>query len=382
VPDRSVTLHAVGDIAFGDHPLCTGFGTHSRQRGREAGFAFARASATLAGADILFGNLECTLSSAGLKRGDYHSIQMRGQPGYLAGLVDAGFTVLNLANNHSLQHGEEAFRETAQMLAAAGVVPCGLNAGDHRSAAPAFVEKNGLRVAFLGYSLRPRQYFTQEPLYAEGFDEMLLEDVRRAKAAADCVVVSLHWGSEFIERPAPDEIAIAHRIVDAGADLIIGHHPHVLRGIERRGGATIVYSLGNFVCDMIWDDHLRETAMPRFRLTAGGAELEALVPIRINDDYQPVPLEGAAAARLLARIDGMSQELQSRADGAAGETQADYERAADAAQRYNRSRSHRYFLRNLYRFPPGIVFQQFYVYLRNRLAERGIVRMPDSAAGR
>ena len=210
---------------------------------------------------------------------------------------------------------------------------------------------------------------------------MLLEDVRRAKAAADCVVVSLHWGSEFIERPAPDEIAIAHRIVDAGADLIIGHHPHVLRGIERRGRATIVYSLGNFVCDMIWDDHLRETAMPRFRLTAGGAELEQLVPIRINDDYQPVPLEGEAAARLLARIDGLSQALQSRADGAASETQAEYERAADAAQRCNRSRSHRYFLRNLYRFPPGIVFQQFTVYLLNRLVERGIVRMPDSTAG-
>ena len=381
MPDRSVTLHAVGDIAFGDHPLCTGFGTHSRCRGREPGFAFERARATLAGADILFGNLECTLSDAGLKRGDSHSIQMRGQPAYLAGLVEAGFTVLNLANNHSLQHGEEAFRETARMLAAAGIAPCGVNAGDYRSARPAMVERNGLRIAFLGYSLRPRQYFTQEPLYAEGFYEQLLDDVRRAKADADCVVVSLHWGREFIERPAPDEIAIAHRIVDAGADLIIGHHPHVLRGIERRGRATIVYSLGNFVCDMIWEEPLRETAMPRFRLSAGGAELEQLVPIRINDDYQPVPLEGEPAARLLARIDGLSQALEARAAGAPSESQADYERAADAAQRENRSRSHRYFLRHLHRFPLGIVFQQFSVYLRNRLAERGIVRMPDSTAG-
>ena len=381
MPDRSVTLHAVGDIAFGDHPLCTGFGTHSRCRGRDPGFAFAQAKAALAGADILFGNLECTLSDAGLKRGDYHSIQMRGQPSYLAGLVETGFNVLNLANNHSLQHGEAAFRDTARMLAEAGIVPCGVNVGDYRSAQPAMVERNGLRVAFLGYSLRPRQYFTQEPLYAEGAEEQLVDDVRRAKGAADCVVVSLHWGSEFIERPAPDEIALAHRIVDAGADLIVGHHPHVLRGIERRGRAIIVYSLGNFVCDMIWEDPLRETVMPRFRLRAGGAELEQLVPIRINDDYQPVPLEGEAAARLLARIEAMSQALAARAAGAAVETQADYERAADAAQRSNRSRSHRYFLRHLHRFPPGIMFQQFTLYLRNRLAERGIVRMPDSSAG-
>jgi gamma-polyglutamate biosynthesis protein CapA len=381
VPERSATLHAVGDIAFGDHPLTTGFGTHSRHRGRDPGFAFERVRSALAGADILFGNLECTLSHAGLKRRDLHSTQMRGQPGYLAGLTGAGFTVLNLANNHALQHGEDAFRDTARMLSDAGIGVCGVSAGDYRSAAPAFVERNGLRIAFLGYSLRPRQYFTREPIYAEGFYEQLLDDVRRAKADAGCVVVSLHWGSEFIDRPAPDEIAIAHRIVDAGADLIIGHHPHVLRGIERRGRATIVYSLGNFVCDMIWEEPLRETAMPRFRLSAGGAELEQLVPIRINDDYQPVPLEGEPAARLLARIAGLSQALEARAAGAPSESQADYERAADAAQRENRSRSHRYFLRHLHRFPLGIVFQQFSVYLRNRLAERGIVRMPDSTAG-
>lgn len=381
MPERSATLHAVGDIAFGDHPLCTGFGTHSRLRGRGPGFAFERANAALAGADILFGNLECTLSHAGLKRGDLHSTQMRGQPGYLAGLAEAGFAVLNLANNHALQHGEDAFRDTVRMLGEAGIAACGVSAGDYRSAAPAIVERNGLRIAFLGYSLRPRQYFTREPIYAEGFHEPLLEDVRRARAAADCVVVSLHWGSEFIDRPAPDEIAIAHRIVDAGADLIIGHHPHVLRGIERRGRATIVYSLGNFVCDMIWDERLRETAMPRFRLTAGGAELERLVPLRVNDDYQPAPLAGEDAARLLARVGGLSEALEARAAGAPSETQADYERAADAAQRENRSRSHRYFLRNLHRFPLGIVFQQFAVWLRNRLVERGIVRVPDSTAG-
>jgi len=272
--------------------------------------------------------------------------------------------------------------ETIGLLQERGIATCGVNAGNYRSAQPASIARNGQCTTFLGYSLRPRQYFTQEPIYAEGFYEDLLDDVRRARASSDNVVVSLHWGSEFIERPSPDEVAIAHRIMDAGADLIIGHHPHVLRGIERYGRGYIVYSLGNFVCDMIWDDPLRETAIVRFQLTAEGARLLRVVPVRINDDYQPVVLTGADAGRLLARIDTMSRSLQARSEGSvSSESQEAYDRAADLAQRYNRSRSHKYFLRNIYRFPPRIVYQQFSVYLRNRLVERGIIRMPDSTAG-
>lgn len=380
--EGSLVLDAVGDIAFGDHPLCTGFGTHSRCRGQSPGFAFEKLAGQFSGSDLVFGNLECTLSSAGLQDRNYDSIQMRGHQGYLPGLVEAGFNVLNLANNHSLQHGEEAFRETAQWLQDRGIATCGVGADNYRSARPATIARNGLTTTFLGYSLRPRQYFTREPIYAEGFYEELLDDVRRARASSDNVVVSLHWGSEFIDRPSPDEIAIAHRIMDAGADLIIGHHPHVLRGIERYGRGYIVYSLGNFVCDMVWEESLRETAIVRFELSQAGVRLLKVVPVRINDDYQPVVLTGTDGARLLARLDALSQALQARAAGGAStETQDEYDRAADLAQRYNRSRSHRYFLRNIYRFPLGIVYQQFAVYLRNRLVERGLIRAPDPAAG-
>lgn len=382
MPEKQLILDAVGDIAFGDHPLCTGFGTHSRCRDRDPGFAFEHVTRELAGCDLAFGNLECTLSSAGLRAGDYDSVQMRGQSDYIAGLVRAGFRVLNLANNHSLQHGEAAFRETIGRLQQNGIAACGVSTGDYRSCRPAVIDRNGLRTTFLGYSLRPRQYFTQEPIYAEGFYEQLLEDVRRARASSNCVVVSLHWGSEFIERPSPDEIATAHRIVDAGADLIIGHHPHVLRGIEKYGRGYIVYSLGNFVCDMVWDEPLREAAIVRFALTPQGAKLLRIVPVRINDDYQPVVLAGDDGERLLARVNAMSRALQERqAGGAESESQGSYEQAAELAQRYNRSRSHRYFLRNIYRFPLGMIYQQLSVYLRNRLAERGLKRMPDSAAG-
>lgn len=376
---KSIEFRAVGDIAFGDHPLCAGFGTHSRFRARGPAAAFEHVASVLSEADLLFGNLECTLSQQGLRKSDYHSIQMRGHPAYLDGLKEIGFDVLNHANNHSLQHGEESFRETVRMLQAAGISTCGVGADDFRVCTPTFIERNGMKVGFLGYSLRPRQYFVQPPLYAEGYEEHILDDVRRARAASDCVVVSLHWGDEFIDRASPDDVKLARAIIDAGASLIVGHHPHVLRGVERRGNGYIVYSLGNFVCDMIWDEPLRETAVLRCRLTPQGVEDLALIPVRINDDYQPVPLQGAAASKLSARLGKLSARLQAVADGReVAETSAEYQHAAEEAHRLSRAKSHRYFLRKAYRFPPRIVVQQLATFVRNRLAERGLLKQPES----
>jgi poly-gamma-glutamate synthesis protein (capsule biosynthesis protein) len=366
---RTVTLHAVGDIALGDHPLCTGFGTHSRMRREPAAFPFAHVKPLLARADLRFGNLECTLSERGLKPNDYHSVQMRGHDGYVAGLVDAGFEVLNHANNHSMQHGKEPFRDTLQLLERARIAVCGVARGP--ASVPAVVTVKGLRIGFLGYSLRPRQYFTETPLYAEGSSESIGRDVRALRPAVDVVVVSLHWGDEFIDRPSPADVQLAHEVIDAGADLVIGHHPHVLRGVERYGRGWIVYSLGNFVCDMLWEEETRETAICECTLTSSGVEHVRLIPARINDDSQPVPLTGEAAARLEERLAGLSTALARGDDLAAPAAGADYETDAYAAHRRSRSRSHRYFLRNAYRFPPRILAGQLTTYVRNRLAERG-----------
>lgn len=372
--DRTVLIRAVGDIALGDHPLCAGFGTHSRCRGEPPAFPFRYVQPLLEGADILFGNLECTLSALGLRPRDYHSVQMRGQPGYVAALKAARFDVLNHANNHSMQHGAETFLDTVRMLQEAGIEVCGVAASDYRSAVPAIVERNGLNVAFLGYSLRPRQYFTREPLYAEGCRRSILADLVSARRTSDAVVVSLHWGDEFIDRPSAEDVDLAHDIMDAGAHLVIGHHPHVLRGIEPYGHGYIVYSLGNFVCDMLWNEPLRESAILECRVTAEKVTELKLIPLRIGDDCRPAPLAGTAAAALTRRIDGLSAALAGRGAHRAGEGEiADYRRAADLAHREERRKAHRYFLRNVARFPPGLLVQQIVTWGRNRLAERGFI---------
>ena len=367
---RTVLMHAVGDIAFGDHPLCAGFGVHSQARRQAPGFMFDHVRDLLARADLRFGNLECTLSEQGLVPNAYHSVQMRGHPAYVQGLVDVDFHVLNHANNHSMQHGPGPFTDTVRMIEAAGIGVCGVQ-GPGRTSVPVQRTVNGLLVTFLGYSLRPRQYFTEEPLYAEGRDEDILADVRAARSGCDVLIVSLHWGDEFIQRPAPAEIRLARAVIDTGADAIIGHHPHVLRGVERHGRGWIVYSLGNFVCDMLWDEPLRQTAICECRLTPAGVEDVRLLPARINDRCQPVPLDGDEAARLERRLQELSQDLAKGRGGSEPDATARYGVEAETALSIQRARSHRYFLRNAYRFPPGILMAQLTTYVRNRLSERG-----------
>lgn len=373
VSERSVLLHAVGDIMIGDHPLNVGRGAHSSFRLQPVDYPFAYVASTFAQADLAFGNLECTLSEHGLQPGDHHSMQLRGQMSYVETLRRAGFGILCVANNHSMQHGRESFLETVDALRSAGIAVCGLAGETYRTVVPEVVEKNGLRIAFLGWSLRPRRYFTSGPLYAEGYADDMLRDVRAARLTHDCVVVSLHWGDEFVDRPSPSEIELAHAIMDAGADLLIGHHPHVLRGCERYGRGWIVYSLGNFLGDMIWSDRMRDSAIAECRLTPDGVASFRLLPARIRDDYRPMPLEGDAATALLERLDALSAGLRrvSSAQGVSEELAAQYLREATGALAEERRMSRLHFLKAMRRLPPGVVMQQVSTFVRNRIAERG-----------
>ncbi len=248
--ERSVVLHAVGDIMIGDHPLNAGRGAHSTFRSRPADFPFAHVASALGRADLAFGNLECTLSEHGLRPGDHRSMQLRGQISYAEALRHAGFSVLCVANNHSMQHGRQSFLETVDALRNAGVAVCGLAGTSYRTVVPEVLERNGLRIVFLGWSLRPRGYFASDPLYAEGYTADMLNDVRTARERHDCVVVTLHWGDEFVERPSPAEVEFAHDVMDAGADLLIGHQRDTTGNVRPDGEVFAYHAVKVFKRDL------------------------------------------------------------------------------------------------------------------------------------
>ncbi len=367
--DLSIRFSAVGDIALGDHPLCIGFGAYSKFKVFPPNYPFEHVSEILKKSELLFGNLECVLSTDNKHNNDYKSIQMRGHSHHIEGLAEAGFKVLNFANNHCMQHGIKFFIETVRLMERYNISHCGVNAENHLVGIPTIIKRNQIKVAFLGYSLRPRQYFTHNPPYSEGHAQGIENDIIAVQNNVDVVIVSLHWGDEFIQQPSLEEISIGRNLIDAGADLIIGHHPHVLRGIEKYKEGVIIYSLGNFVCDMVWDRRLRESLIFNCNITKQGIKNIELTPIFINENYQPELMDESSGKELLLKIWKISNELNDEDLSSYNEKLNKYQKKANFAQRYYRKKSHRYFIKNIYKFSPIILFWQIITYLKNRLNE-------------
>ncbi len=348
-----VRLVAVGDLQLGDSPTCVGFGFRSRVGAGHLDRVLGGVRPLLAGADIGFGNLETPLSEHGLVPGSWASFQLRGSPAYATALRAAGFTVLNVANNHAVQHGADAFHDTRRILAEAGLASCGARGSGPWTSEPVVLRTaGGIGVGVLGYCLRPRQYGAGEPPYAEGEPRSMRADVARLRSSSDVVVVSLHWGEEFVDMPSAAEVSLGRSLIDAGAALVLGHHPHVVRPCERYRRGLIAYSLGNFAGDMIWHRPFRSGAILKCALTEGGVAEAEVLPTRLNDDLG-VEIAGSGAEPVGA-LEGLGE--------------ADYAAAIRRTQRRQRAASYGYALRHLYRYRPAMLLQLALRTLRNKVA--------------
>jgi poly-gamma-glutamate capsule biosynthesis protein CapA/YwtB (metallophosphatase superfamily) len=211
-------------------------------------------------ADLVFGNLETPIAPI---------IGQPGQP-YLfnapaelpEALKHSGFTVLSTGNNHAYDQGTRGLLETLTRLEVARLISIGSGRDRLQAMAPHILERNGLRIAFLAWTDLFNLRLNREGKgpWVNGFDvEQACDAINTVKSQADAVVVSLHWGKEDRHEPTPRQRAVAARLFEAGADLILGHHPHVLQPLEvtEVGGrrVAVAYSLGNFISnqDRIYD---------------------------------------------------------------------------------------------------------------------------------
>jgi hypothetical protein len=274
----------VGDIALGDHPKSVGFGFYSRYRD---GIPSDKAHALFRKGyehDILFGNLEFTLGTAELTAASHEELNCRGIAAFADFLQQAGFNAVNIANNHIYQHGAEPFDKTVKVLAGKGIGIVGLGRDGSSSSV---IGTDDRSVCFLGWSARPRQGFSDQPPYREFDEASCYGEITDAAKTHSVVCASLHWGDEFIEIPSEDERRIARRMIDAGAKVVVGHHPHVMREVEEYSGGLIAYSLGNFICDMVWNESTRKTGYLYVEFTDGAISKWEIVHGRIGDDYLP-----------------------------------------------------------------------------------------------
>jgi len=229
--------------------LARGVGAKMKSTG-DWTYPFREIALALSEADLVFGNLEGPISDRG--RDLHHIYSFRADPRAIEGLSYARFGVLSLANNHAYDWDQEALLDTLRRLRAAGIRPVGAGQDDREAREPLLLELNGNRLAFLAYvNVPPEEAMARpdRPGVAWLDPDRVIADIRFARQLADVLVVAAHWGVEYAAQPQSSQVKLAHRMIDAGADLIVGSHPHVVQPIERYQGRWIAYSLGNFIFD-------------------------------------------------------------------------------------------------------------------------------------
>ena len=216
---------------------------------RQGADPFAAFASFFQGADIRLGNLECVVATTG-SAGD-KNYTFRAHPRTLP-VLKRHFDALALANNHSGDFGRPAFAEMLGLLQQAGLAQFGGGLDLAQAHTPLILERNGLRIALLGYSeFMPRSFEADynAPGVAWSEDEQVVADIKKARSdyGADLVIPVMHWGWENELTSNARQRDLAHRMIDAGADAVIGGHPHVTQEIEPYHGKPIIYSVGNFV---------------------------------------------------------------------------------------------------------------------------------------
>ena len=257
--------------------------------------------------DVNIVNLETAVGSSGSPAVKQYTFQS--PPTLLAALRDGGAHVMNLANNHILDYGTGAMLETIDSVRRAGLHPVGAGADAAQAYAPAILSTPAGSVAVIGLSQVVQAGWASgpgRPGVASAYDVSAATNaVRNARTRADHVVVMVHWGEENHDCPNSKQTNLAAALLQAGAEVVAGNHPHRLQGITAANGRLVHYSGGNF----IWYNNSSPndlTGLLTVELGEGGVRRHEFAPARIDNMGRPIPLTGQAAADVRARLDSLT----------------------------------------------------------------------------
>ena len=307
-----VTLSAAGDVNFGDGvtPTLTAGGLD---------YPFSGVGQALESTDLSFVNLECCISSVGSPVPG-KEFTFRGPPDSAEALSAGGVKVVSLANNHTKDFGAAALEETFGHLKQEGIAYCGAGRNAAEAYSPAVLEARGKKVAFVAFTwVIPDGWpaTATSPGCATTSDRArVAATIRDARGKADYVVASFHWGIELATSPNSEQRDLAHLAVDSGADMVLGHHPHVVQGFELYRNRLIAYSLGNFVFSPPRPESARSVML--MTLMGPGGLVEAKVVPAVISGCRPVILNGSAADAWAGTIAAYSKALGTTMNVAGG----------------------------------------------------------------
>lgn len=258
-------------------------------------------------ADVSFCNLESPLSSVGSH--DPQNCCFRARPETVKVLVDGGFDIVTLANNHTLNAGREGVLQTLDVLDKYHIQYCGAWRDKARSGEPTYLEtgEGPVKLAFLGFTDLSFGHGSYNKVDADRAN--LIAQIKTAKRRSDLVIVTCHWGDEYMPLPNQRQRNTAHAAINAGADLVLGHHPHTLEGIEVYKGKPILYSMGNFVFDQKEGERM-ESAVFQIEYSQGWGWQIMAKPVWIpRSRMGPIYPEAERRDRILARLSKISKPL-------------------------------------------------------------------------
>jgi poly-gamma-glutamate synthesis protein (capsule biosynthesis protein) len=308
-PADELTIAAVGDVMLG----------HRAEPWLEAegpAYFFADVLPVLQQAQVVVANLESPISGRGTAVPDKKFTLRAGRKAVDA-LQAAGIRVVTLANNHILDFGPPALQDTLSVLAENGILHSGAGMDLDDARAPAILRVAGRTVAFLSYSLTfPVEFYASpgRPGTAPGYKDFVRHDIAKVRPKADLVVVSFHWGAELMTTAKDYQRELGRLAIDWGADLVLGHHPHVLQELELYRGRLIAYSLGNFVFGSE-SDRTNDSMILLCRFKGKTLVAAEAVPLDVNNyrvAYRPRVLTGRRAAEALGVVRAGSERLGTR----------------------------------------------------------------------
>lgn len=313
--DPSVTLTFVGDIMMSGR-------VEALLKVKGYAHPYAYVKSIFQQDDYTIANLETPVTRRGTPAANKEYVY-KSPPEAIPAMKAAGIDLVNLANNHSLDQGAEGLLDTFQVLGEQTISYTGAGIDQEQAYAPTYIERNGIRIAFFGFSRvipevgwyagkgKPGVAATYDPAFA-------VNAIGKAKKKADLVVVLTHWGKERVDYPVDHQRTLARAYMDAGADLVVGGHPHVLQGFESYKGKWVAYSMGNFIFTRSQEPKTWETMVLQAKCTKNeGCQLK-MTPFHAQLG-QAVPMNEADGAALRKRIESLS--LNARIDEEGNVTQ-------------------------------------------------------------
>ncbi len=302
---QTITIGAVGDIFLGGTSTTT-----VMDNGYD--HPFTETKPLYANADIVIGNLEGPLTSRGSPAQNKRFVYRTPAHKVTPALKNAGFHIVTLANNHSMDYGITGLQDTIRSLEEHHIAHIG--AGETlQSARRAYVfQSKGLKIGFLGYSLTfPEEFWANQEKGGTAFarEKQLRDDLRLLRNETDAIVVSFHWGRELQTELRPYQSRMGRMAIDEGAALVIGHHPHIMQGIEAYKHGLILYSLGNYTFGS-YSNRVQYGGIANVELDSNGFRSLELSIIDINNfrqQFQPKPMKNKRLQHALHEVKELSK---------------------------------------------------------------------------